>query len=130
MGVASSYPDISANAVKRHNGLFYFATQQIDNKINGEDTNGDLIVCDNEDNFKVLFDKKIETEHHYFSMTSECFSRNNKGELFFSPMYGNTFYQLNNWDAVPLFQVDFGTYHINESEAGARTASEEAAPGA
>ena len=30
-------------------------------------------------------------------------------------MYGNTFYQLKNWDAVPLFQIDFGTYHINES---------------
>lgn len=115
MGAISSYPDISANSVKRHNGLFYFATQQIDNKINGEDTNGDLIVCDNEDNFKVLFDKKIETGHHYFSMTSECFSKNNKGELFFSPMYGNIFYQLNDRDAVPLFQIDFGTYHINES---------------
>ena len=87
-----SYPDISANSVKRHKGLFYFAIQQIDNHINDKDTNGDLVICDSENNFKVLFDKKIITERHYFSMTNECFSINNKEELFFSPMYGNRFY--------------------------------------
>ena len=106
-----SYPDISANSVKRHKGLFYFAIQQIDNHINDKDTNGDLVICDSENNFKVLFDKKIITERHYFSMTNECFSINNKEELFFSPMYGNRFYQLKDWEAIPLFQIDFGTYH-------------------
>ncbi|PDP41850.1 6-bladed beta-propeller [Tannerella forsythia] len=109
-----SYPDISANSVKRHKGLFYFAIQQIDNHINDKDTNGDLVICDSENNFKVLFDKKIITERHYFSMTNECFSINNKEELFFSPMYGNRFYQLKDWEAIPLFQIDFGTYNMSE----------------
>lgn len=109
-----SYPDISANSVKRHKGLFYFAIQQIDNHINDKDTNGDLVICDSENNFKVLFNKKIITERHYFSMTNECFSINNKEELFFSPMYGNRFYQLKDWEAIPLFQIDFGTYNMSE----------------
>ena len=109
-----SYPDISANSVKRHKGLFYFAIQQIDNHINDKDTNGDLVICDSENNFKVLFDKKIITERHYFSMTNECFSINNKEELFFSPMYGNRFYQLKDWEAIPLFQIYFGKYNMSE----------------
>ncbi len=110
-----SYPNISANSVKRHDGLYYFAIRQIDNEINGENTNGELVIYDNKNKFKVLFDKKIETDRNYFSMTSECFSRNNKDELFFSPMYGNTFYQLNGWEAIPILKVDFGKYNMNES---------------
>lgn len=110
-----SYPTISANSVKRHDGLYYFAIQQIDNEINGKNTNGELVIYDNKNKFKVLFDKKIETEHHYFSMTSECFSRNNKDELFFSPMYGNTFYRLSGWEAIPILKVDFGKHNMSES---------------
>lgn len=59
---------------------------------------------------KTLFDKNIETNHHYFSPNSESFIQNDKKQLFVSLMYNNTFYRLDRGNTDPVISVDFGKY--------------------
>ncbi|MDR2145536.1 MAG: 6-bladed beta-propeller [Tannerella sp.] len=109
------FPDIKFNQFRRHNGFYYFATQQQNNTINGKKTNAGLIIVNdkNEDEYKVLFDKKIETGNHGYSPFSESFTINDRNELFLTLMYDNTFYRLDGEKAYPIFSVDFGKYGIN-----------------
>jgi hypothetical protein len=78
----SPFPDVNLNSCIRNSGIYYFATQQMDNVINGKKTNAGLVILDDKNNPKVLFDKTIETNHQYFSPHSECFARNDKNEIF------------------------------------------------
>jgi hypothetical protein len=109
----SPFPDVNLNSYIRNVGIYYFATQQMDNIINGKKTNAGLVILDDKNNKKTLFDKNIETNHQYFSPNSECFVRNDKNEVFVSLMYDNTFYRLESGEAHPIFAVDFGKYGIN-----------------
>lgn len=109
------FPDVNFNTCRRHNGFYYFAIQQLDNIVNGKKTIGGIIVYDDRNNGKVLFDKTIDTGHSSFSVNAESFTKNEKNELFVSLMYDNTFYRLEGGEAYPVYAVDFGKYGINNS---------------
>jgi hypothetical protein len=123
----SPLPDIRHNMCRRNDGFYYFATQQIDNVIDDKKTNAGLVILDNENNIKTLFDKNIETNNSYFSVNEECFAQNDKNELFVSIMYDNTFYQLKDGNAYPVFTVDFGKYGINNEYVGSMSTKEQKA---
>jgi hypothetical protein len=120
-------PDIRHNACRRGDGFYYFAAQQLDNVINGEKTNAGLVILDDQNNMKTLFDKNIETNNHYFSANSESFAQNDQNELFVSIMYDNTFYRLEAGEAYPVFTVDFGKYGINNKVVGSLSTEEQLA---
>lgn len=105
----------SANSSRRENNIYYFSTQQLENYINRELTNADIIVVRDADIQKVLFKKKIITEGNNFSANSESFTVNEKGEIFISMMYNNTFYRLSNMGATPILTIDFGSYGIDNT---------------
>jgi hypothetical protein len=118
-------PDISYDFVRRNSGMYYFGTDQQDNTINGQATNAEIIIADGQmDSLSILFDKKIETNHSYFTATGGCFTENDKNELFFSTMYHRTFYRLEGRESHPVFIVDFGKYNMSES-AGMLSTSEQ-----
>ncbi|MDR1224725.1 MAG: 6-bladed beta-propeller [Tannerella sp.] len=112
---SSPFPDVNCNMIIRNANLYYCATQQLDNSINGEKTNAELVIVDDKNNVKTLFDKNIETNHHYFAINGGCFTKNDKNEIFMSLMYGNTFYRLEAGTASPVFAVDFGKYSLNNN---------------
>ncbi|MDR1371595.1 MAG: 6-bladed beta-propeller [Dysgonamonadaceae bacterium] len=109
------FPKLIYNSCRRKDGIYYFAPQQIDNTVNGERTNAELLIVKGKNDVKVLFDKHIETNNSYFSGNGECFATNNRGEIFFSTMYDNTFYKLDSDTAYPVLSVDFGKYGMNNS---------------
>ncbi len=106
---------ISANACRKFQDKYYFSTQQIDNIVNGEKTNSDILIVDNGEIVKTLFEKNIVTENSYFTPNTESFTINNNNELFVSLMFHNTFYQLDKLEAVPLYTVDFGRLGLKNS---------------
>lgn len=108
-------PRIVANSCKRDGNFYYFATQQIENMVNSKPTNAGVIIANKGKVEKTLFDKNIITKHSSFSPNIESFTKNNKDQLFVSIMYDNTFYQLHNLNAYPIFAVDFGKYSIDNS---------------
>jgi len=106
----------SANSCRKLDNFYYFSPQQNDNVVNGEPTNADLIIVDGNTNTrKILFDKHITTGGRYYSYNPESFTTNEKGELFASLMFDDTFYQLSGWDATPILTFDFGEYGIDNS---------------
>lgn len=110
-----SFPRLSFNSWKKQDDLYYFAPMNQDNEVNGKNTNSGLLIVDNQKNIKVLFDKNIETNNSYYSLDPESFTTNDKGELFVSFMFDNTFYRLEAGEAYPVFTVDFGKKSIDKS---------------
>lgn len=117
-------PMISANSCRRKDGVYYFATQQIDNTFNDELTNASILVVENGKAVKKLFDKKIDTGHSYYSYNNESFTENDNGELFVSLMFDNSFYKLENKEAYPVISIDFGKKGIDNS-IGLKSISEQ-----
>jgi hypothetical protein len=111
--------DIRYCKCRMNNGFHYFATLQIDNVIDDKNTNAGLLVIDDKNNLKTMFDKDIEETGFYFYPIGECFAQNEQNELFFSNMYDNTFYRLEAGEASPVYTVDFGKYGINNEHVGA-----------
>lgn len=109
----SPFPDVSCNSCKRNKGFYYFLTQQQENIVDDDTTNAGLVIVDENKNKRLLFDKKIETGHLYFSPVSESFAQNNANELFVSLMYDDTFYRLEAGEAYPFLTVDFGKYSMD-----------------
>lgn len=109
------FPSVNCNSCKRNNGNYYFATQQLDNIIDGEKTNAGLLISNSKEIEKILFDKNIKTDHSSFSPNIESFTINNKNELFMSLMYDNTFYKLKEKKALPILTVNFGKYSMDNS---------------
>jgi hypothetical protein len=107
--------NITHNSVRKVDDTYYFATQQMDNWYDNEKTNADLFIARNGKIVKTLFNKTIYTGGSIYCPNVESFTRNNLGELFVSLMYNNTFYQLRDLDAHPIFTVDFGKYGIDNS---------------
>ena len=100
--------------------LYYCATNQIDNKVAGQNTNAGVLVIDSTNRVTTLFDKNIETGMSnnaatYYGIHGEIFTQNHKGELFVSIMFDNTFYLLKNREVFPFFAVDFGKFGMNNS---------------
>jgi hypothetical protein len=110
-----SIPDINLNGVRKEDSVFYIATQQMDNMIEKEKTNASIFIVKNGKVEKTLFNKTIATNGSGYWPNVESFTKNDKGELFVSIMYDNTFYKLDKMRANPVFTVDFGRYGINNS---------------
>src|SRR5690606_31163170 len=106
--------NVHANSSKRIKDFYYFSAQQLHNYINGESTNGDIIVV-NKDKTKILFDKKIDTHGNNYAFYTEAFMENDKNEIYASLMFNQTFYKLNGFDAIPFLTVDFGKYAIDNA---------------
>ncbi len=106
---------LSANSFRKINDCYYFATQQIRNHVNNKSTNANILIVKNGKIVKTLFDKHIETNNITYTPFLESFTINDKNELFVSIMYDNTFYQLRDMDAYPIFTVDFGKYAMDKS---------------
>ncbi len=106
-------PKISANTCRRMGDTYYFATQQIENRVDGNNTNAGILVVKDGKVEGALFDKQIVTHNSSFSPNSESFTINNNNELFVSVMYDNTFYQLDDMNAYPRFTIDFGKHGID-----------------
>jgi hypothetical protein len=117
-------PDISYSLCRKSDGFYYFATLQGDNVINDKKTNAGLVILDDKNNMKTLFDKNIETNNSYYFLCGECFTQNDKNELFFSNMFDNTFYRLETGEAYPVFTVDFGKYGM-DNRIGLRSTEEQ-----
>ena len=106
-------PKISANTCRQMGDTYYFATQQIENRVDGNNTNAGILVVKDGKVEGALFDKQIVTHNSSFSPNSESFTINNNNELFVSVMYDNTFYQLDDMNAYPRFTIDFGKHGID-----------------
>ncbi|MDR1373084.1 MAG: 6-bladed beta-propeller [Dysgonamonadaceae bacterium] len=111
----SPFPRFSCISSRKKDGIYYLAPQQMDNTVNGERTNAELLIVKGKNDVKILFDKHIKTNNSYFTGNEECFATNNRGELFFSTMYDNTFYKLDADTVYPILSVDFGKYGMNNS---------------
>jgi hypothetical protein len=112
------FHELSFNSMRKQDGLYYCAPQQIDNVVNDVKTNAGLLIVDEKNQITTLFDKNVKTENHYYSMNLECFTENDKNELFLSLMFDNTFYRLKAGKAYPVITVDFGKYGIKNSVVG------------
>ena len=110
-----SMPRVYANSVRNEGDLYYFATQQIENIVDGKSTNADILVVNNGEIAKCLFNKTITTRGSGFSPNVESFTKNNEGKLFVSIMYNNTFYELDKMNANPFITIDFGRDGIDNS---------------
>ena len=113
-----SVPRITYDIGKKNSGYYYFITHQNDNTINGKETNAELIILDEKNNLKTHFEKKINTNHTYFMVSTENFTKNDKNELFLSPMYSNTFYKLEGEEVIPVITIDFGKYGMDNNSIG------------
>jgi hypothetical protein len=122
------FPKINFNvACRRDNGFYYCATDQIDNVIDDKKTNAGLVIVDDKNNIRTLFDKNIETDNFYPLLFGESFIQNDKNELFFSNLYyGNTFYRLKAGEAYPVYTVDFGKYGMDNQYVGALSTQKQA----
>jgi hypothetical protein len=118
-------PDIRYSHCRKNNEFYYFSTLQADNVIDDKMTNAGLLVMDDKNNLKILFDKNIEPDNFYFYPIGESFAQNEQNELFFSNMYDNTFYRLKEDEAYPVYTVDFGKYGIDNKYVGALSMKEQ-----
>jgi hypothetical protein len=119
------FENIRHSMWRRINGFYYFATQQVDNVIGDKKTNAGLMVIDDKNNLKSLFDKNIKTDRFYFFPIDENFAQNERNELFFSDLYDNSFYRLEAGEAYPVYTVDFGKYGINNNKIGKLSTKEQ-----
>lgn len=95
--------------------IYYFSAQQHENIIGDEVTNADIIAVKDGKIQNAFFQKKIITQGSSFSPNTESFTKNDKGEIFASLMYNNTFFKPSDMEAYPVLTVDFGKYGIDNS---------------
>ncbi len=107
----------SANSVRKEKekNIYYFATQQLENQIGDQLVNADIIVVSEDYPPIGLFNKKIVTQGSSFSPNTESLTTNQRGEIFASLMYNNTFFQLEDMQAKPVLTVDFERHGIDNS---------------
>ncbi len=110
-----SVPTSNSWRKEKDSNIFYFSTQQIDNSIDNQETNADIIAVKDFTSDTTLFNKKIITSGSYFSPNTESLTTNEKGEIFASIMYCNTFFQLSNMKAHPILTLDFGKYNLDSN---------------
>lgn len=100
---------------EKNKNTYYFSTQQIENQIDNYLTNGDIITVTEGKKPKIILSKKIESNGEMFSPNTESFTTNENDEIFISIMYDNTFYKLQNEEAIPELSVDFENNGIDNS---------------
>jgi hypothetical protein len=113
------------NRCRKNRGFYYFEAYLLNNFINDKEIQGGLVIIDNKNNMKVMFEKKTETNNYYFFPRSGSFAQNDRNELFISMLYDNTFYRLEKGEAYPVFTVDFGKYGINNEEIGSKSTQDQ-----
>jgi hypothetical protein len=107
------------NKFTKNGGFSYFEANLLDNVINDKNIQGGLVIIDDKNNMKVLFEKKTEiSDNHFFFVKCGSFAQNDRNELFISMPYDNTFYRLEKGEAYPVFTVDFGKYGIDNKDVG------------
>ena len=113
-------PYVATNNSAKSGDKYYFSPQQMENIINDKPTNTSLVIMQNGQIIKTAFDKKIKTTQgnhsNFWSPNYESFCVNDKGELFISTMYDNSFYQLEDTIARAILTVDFGNKGINNEQ--------------
>jgi hypothetical protein len=106
------------NNCRKNGGFYYFEAYLLDNIINDKHIQGGVVIIDDKNNMKIVFEKKTETNGIYFYPTTESFAQNDRNELFISMPYDNTFYRLEAGEAYPVYTVDFGKYGIANNNVG------------
>ncbi len=116
-------PAVYAGWHRKENNIHYFATQQGNVLLNDEIRNPAMVMVKNGEIARVLFDNSLGDYRNYLAYfpSSEWFAKNDKGELFVSFMFDNTFYQLDGINVKPVFTVDFGKYGIDNKTIGSKT---------
>jgi hypothetical protein len=112
------------NNYRKNGGFYYYEAYLLNNVINDKDIQGGLVIIDDKNNMKVMFEKKTETNGDYYFVKNESFAQNDKNELFISMPYDNTFYRLEKGEVYPVFTVDFGKYGIDNG-IGSRSTHEQ-----
>lgn len=106
---------IFSNYSLKVNDTYYFSTQQNTNIVNKKETNADIIVAKNGKIIKTLFEKNINTNSMSFVPIANDLILNDNNELFTSVLYSNTFYKIQDLEAIPILTIDFGGHVIEES---------------
>ncbi len=93
---------------------YYLSTNRSPNKINGENTNADIIIINKENNKATsLFHKEVQNKQGnnslHFSLYGEHLVKNNLGEVYASVQFDNSFYRLCNGKALPEYSVNFAS---------------------
>lgn len=109
-----SLPAISANSVRRVNDIYYYGCQGANNLVNDNLVNAGIIIVKNGVVIKTLFLNEVSKDNSLFSYNPETFTVNSENEIFASIMFDNTFYQITDNEAIPIYRVDFGKYNIDE----------------
>ncbi len=111
------FPVPTANSWRKEKGknIYYFACQQFENEVGNEITNADIIAVKDYSSQKKLFEKNIITNGYNYGATIESLTTNEKGEVFASLMFSNTFYKLSDMKAVPIMTIDFGKFSMDNS---------------
>lgn len=108
-------PYFSADATKRFKSAIFAAGNQCRYKLNGEIKQTSILKIKNGKIEKTYFDKKYETNGHFYGVFTESFTINDQNELFASIIFDNTFYKYKNDDFVPILKVDFDGHGINNA---------------
>lgn len=106
-------PAITAYTVRRVDDVYFFGNQRRNNLIDNELVNADIIIVKDGKIKKILFQNPVTDENNFFSVNPETFTINDDNEIFASILYDNVFYQIKNYEAIPIFEVDFGRYNFN-----------------
>ena len=110
-----TFPDINFNTcVKTKNDIYYIATQQFDNLINGEMTNSEFVIYANGEFTNTPFDKRIKTNKNYYSPVTETILAEDNDKYYYSSMFSNVIYNIDSTNLSPLYKVDFGDYNLCE----------------
>jgi hypothetical protein len=99
---------VLGNSVRRKNNLYYFATQQIQNSVNDNLTNGDIVVVSESGDKKVLFDRTIPNSSAGYSPFVESFAHTDSDTLLVSLMFRDTVFGLFDGMAFPHLKFNFG----------------------
>ena len=113
---SNSFPDINFNScVRAQDSIYYIATQQHENIINGKNTNTEFVIYTTDGFINNFFDKKIDTERNNYSAATESILESCDDESFYySSMFTNTIYSIDSISLKPLYYIDFGNCRMPE----------------
>ncbi len=95
--------------------VYYLGNHQSINSINQVSSNASLIVLCKDDEVQTYFDYERQIDDLFFSVHRDNFVVSKEGEVFFTRMYDNTFYKINDCSVEPALRVDYGKFGIDNS---------------
>lgn len=103
---------ISASELIKKDGMYYLGTHGVGNYIDGERTNSGVITYKHETReFKALFDYvRPESENRVFWIKG--LTESPDGQIYFSQIWDNTLYRIEENAAIPVLKVDGGRKEI------------------